>query len=61
MGVVAGVLPGRLNLTPDALHGTAEVAVAGLVLRPARREKCRQAVQCVDGQAAVIGEGRESR
>ena len=59
MRVVTGLGPGRLDLAPDAVHGAAEVAIAALVLGPARRINARPPMKRVDAQAAVVGQRGE--
>ena len=55
-----GVGLGRLDLAPDLLHRAHPVAIAVLVLGPARREDAGPPVQRIDAQAAVVGERREA-
>ncbi len=44
----------------DLLHGVAEVAVAGLILGPAGRMNAGLAVQRIDTEAAVVGQGGQA-
>ena len=41
----------------DLLHGVAEVALARLILSPARRMNAGLSVQRIDAEAAVVGQG----
>src|SRR6185369_278264 len=49
-----------LALAPDLLHRPRPVAVAVRILGPPRGEYPRAAVERVDAQAAVVGEGRQA-
>ena len=61
MRVVAGFGTGSLDVAPHALHRPAKVAVAHLVLGPARGEDAGKPVQRIDAEPAVVGERRQPR
>ena len=60
MGIMAGILTGGFNFAPDAFHGAAEIALAVFVLGPTRGKNSRQAMQRINGKAAIVGEGRKA-
>src|SRR5262245_54333600 len=54
MGIVTRLVSGGLHFAPHPFHGSAEVAIAFLILGPTCREDSRQSVKRVDGDAAVV-------
>ena len=55
LGVMAGVRSFCLHRVPHPLHRTVPVAIAGLVLGPARGENPRPSVKRVDAEPAIVG------
>ena len=57
MRIVARIFALRLDFTPHAIHRPHPVAIAFFILGPAGGVDAGTAMQCIDAQATVVGEG----